>query len=88
MNFSSHFFISVYFKKCPSYSYFERNEKDELAISFNRRICSYFSDSLALFETLSEAKNFLSTLKVDENRVYQISATSRQPKQKKLRVSA
>lgn len=74
------FFISVYFQNCPSYDLYYLNEHNELAISFNRRVCSFFSDSLALFETLLEAQNFLSTLKVDDNRIYKIEFTSRKPK--------
>jgi hypothetical protein len=81
MNFKHFFYISIYFQDCPSYELFCLNQKNELGISFNRRVCSFFSDSLALFENFSEAQNFLSTLKVDENRIYsisEISSTSRQ----------
>jgi hypothetical protein len=62
-NLQTSFFISVYAPSCTvSFNFFSLAEKNELALSFNGRLCSIFSDSLAFFDTEELANDFLKTV--------------------------
>lgn len=74
----SGYFISV---KCLdlsmlSYHFFYLAEKDELCLSFNRRLCGIFSKNMARFETDDLAGEFLKTVKLKSGFSYQIDKYS------------
>ena len=70
----SGYLISV---KCPdssmvSYQFFCLAEKNELCLSFNRRLCGIFSKNMARFETEDLARGFLKTVKLKSGFGYEI----------------
>lgn len=56
-----------------SYNYFCAAEKNELALSKTRRLCTIFSKSQAQFDSYEQAKEFLDTVKKKPNWEYEIN---------------
>lgn len=59
-----------------SYHFFYLAEKNELCLSFNRRLCGIFSKNMARFETEDLAREFLKTVKLKLGFSYRIDKYS------------
>lgn len=55
--------VSVPSETVP-FSFFYLAEHNELALSFNRRLCSIFHKNMAVFETEKQAQEFLDGVKL------------------------